>query len=111
MPVLSISTNIFLEQENTLSELSTLVSKMLGKPENYVMIHLNDQQKLLFAGSDEAAALCSLTNLGMTGKHAADYSKVICNYLETNLNIPADRVYIEFKSPERSLFGWNNGTF
>ena len=50
-----------------------LCAEMLGKPESYVMIHINDQQKLIFAGTDEAAANCSLTSLGLSDQHTADF--------------------------------------
>jgi len=111
MPVLTIDTNIVIEQTDVLNQLSALIAKTLGKPESYVMIKLNDQQQLLFAGTDEAAAYCSLTSLGLNDNNTASYSETICHFLESNLNIPAARTYIEFKSPERSLFGWNKGTF
>ena len=111
MPVLTIDTNIKVEQQSALNDLSLLCSEMLGKPESYVMVHINDMQKLIFAGTDEAAANCSLTSLGLSDQHSAEYSEKICNYLESSLNIPSSRIYIEFKSPERSLFGWNKSTF
>ena len=111
MPVLTIDTNIVIEQTDVLNQLSVMISQTLGKPESYVMIKLNDQQQLLFAGTDEAAAYCSLTSLGLSDDNTAFYSEAICHFLESNLNIPAARTYIEFKAPERSLFGWNKGTF
>ena len=111
MPVLTVCTNIKIEQESALKDLSSLCAEITGKPEAYVMIHINDQQKLIFAGTDEPAANCSLTSLGLNDQQTAGYSEKICNYLETALNIPAARTYIEFKSPERSLFGWNKSTF
>lgn len=113
MPVLTINTNIKLTTDinTSLKELSALCSSMLAKPENYVMVHINEQQHLIFAGTSEAAASCSLISLGMTDQHTADYSNQICQYLETHFQIPASRIYIEFKAPERSLFGWNKSTF
>jgi len=111
MPVLTIDTNIVIEQADVLNKLSVLIAKTLSKPESYVMIKLNDQQQLLFAGTDEAAAYCSLTSLGLSTDDTATISESICQFLESTLNIPAARTYIEFKSPERSLFGWNKATF
>jgi len=113
MPVLSIDTNIKIEKGlgQTLRELSQLCSNLLGKPEQYVMVQLNDEQNLIFAGSNEPAANCSLTSLDLTDEHTKDYSEAICSYLEDRLEIPANRIYIEFKSPQRSLFGWNKSTF
>ncbi|MDH5392862.1 MAG: phenylpyruvate tautomerase MIF-related protein [Gammaproteobacteria bacterium] len=111
MPVFVINTNIKIEHDAVLHELSQLCADMLGKPESYVMIQINDQQKLIFAGSHQPAALCSLTSLGLNQQQTAGFSEKICGYLSSHLNIPAARTYIEFKSPERSLFGWNKSTF
>ena len=111
MPVLTINTNIIIDNNSVLAELSQLCAEMLSKPEAYVMVHINDQQMLIFAGTNEAAASCSLTSLGLSQEHAADYSQKLCQFLESKLGISAARTYIEFKSPERSLFGWNNSTF
>jgi len=113
MPVLTINTNIKVEADITaiLHDLSALCSDILDKPESYVMVHVNQQQALLFGGSADAAASCSLASLGLSEKNTTEYSEKICNYLETHLNIPATRIYIEFKAPERSMFGWNKATF
>lgn len=113
MPVLTINTNIKIENAlgQTMRELSQLCANILGKPEQYVMVQLNEEQNLIFAGSSDPAASCSLASLGLTDDHTRDYSDAICAYLEDRLAIPAARIYIEFKSPERSLFGWNKSTF
>lgn len=112
MPVLTINTNIKVETDpaQIVRELSALCANMLGKPESYVMVQLNQQQNLIFAGTDEAAALCSLTSLGMNDNNTASYSASLCGFLQERLGIPPARTYIEFKSPERSMFGWNNAT-
>jgi hypothetical protein len=31
--------------------------------------------------------------------------------MQQELAISEDRIYIEFASPERAMFGWNKGTF
>lgn len=113
MPVLSINTNIKIDKDmsQALGELSQLCARFLDKPEQYVMVQINDEQNLIFAGSSDAAASCSLTSLGLTDEHTREYSEAICSYLDDHLNIPANRIYIEFKSPERRFFGWNKGTF
>ncbi|MDH5518370.1 MAG: phenylpyruvate tautomerase MIF-related protein [Gammaproteobacteria bacterium] len=111
MPVLTINSNIKIDDDSVLTELSQLCAKMLCKPENYVMVQINDQQKLIFAGSNDPAASCSLTSLGLNDKHTAEYSQQLCQFMESKLGIPANRIYIEFKSPERRLFGWDKRTF
>lgn len=113
MPVLKIETNtkILTAKSQLLQEASALIAEMLGKPENYVMVSLNDQQSLIFAGTDEPAAYVELKSLGLSEIHTVDYSSKICGFLTQSLGIPANRIYIEFASPERHLFGWDNTTF
>ena len=112
MPVFTLDTNITISEPGViLAELTQLCSTTLGKPESYVMVHINDQQHLMFAGSTDALAKCSLASLGMSDENTGEYSAKICSYLESRLGIPPNRCYIEFKAPERSMFGWNNSTF
>ncbi|MCK5919804.1 MAG: hypothetical protein KAG66_02615, partial [Methylococcales bacterium] len=40
-----------------------------------------------------------------------EYSRALCELVENELGIPADRIYIEFSNPERHMWGWNEGTF
>jgi phenylpyruvate tautomerase PptA (4-oxalocrotonate tautomerase family) len=113
MPVLTVNTNITLsdDADKLMHELSALCADMLGKPESYVMVHLNPEQHLIFAGSDAPAAFCSLTSLGMSNSNTATYSARLCHFLQAELGIPPERIYIEFKAPDRTMFGWNNTTF
>ncbi len=52
MPVFQVNTNVCLEgKADFLSQASSLVASVLGKPESYVMVQLNDNQSMSFAAS------------------------------------------------------------
>jgi len=112
MPVLQINTNVRMDdKEAFLVQASALVASALGKPESYVMIQLNDGQSMCFAGTSEPLAFCTLKSLGLSPAQTAGVSAQICDFLNTQCGIDVARIYIEFASPERAMFGWNGSTF
>jgi phenylpyruvate tautomerase PptA (4-oxalocrotonate tautomerase family) len=112
MPLLQISTNISIDDPGTIaSEASKLVASMLGKPESYVMVIVNTDQTLIFAGDNDGAAHMKLKSLGLPESETASYSKQLCGFMEQKLGISPGRIYIEFDGPPRHMWGWDNRTF
>ena len=112
MPVLNLHTNISInDKESLLKQTSTLIAEALGKPEGYVMIKLADNESMSFAGTTEPLAFVELKSLGLTTDQTVSLSDTICGFISENLGIEPVRIYIEFASPERAMFGWNSSTF
>ncbi len=114
MPYLLINTNQQLDKAQEmalLSQCSQVIATMLGKPERYVMASIESGISMLFGGSDAPCAYLELKSLGLPEEKGAEYSQSLCELIGDALSIPADRIYIEFSSPARHLWGWNNGTF
>lgn len=112
MPILSLHTNVSIKDKETLlKDASAMVSSALGKPEGYVMIRLEDNQSMSFAGTTEPLAYVELKSLGLSSDQTHSLSVTICIFIEQQLGIDPARTYIEFASPERAMFGWNSGTF
>ena len=112
MPLLQINTNISIDDPVALaSEASALVAAMLGKPESYVMVIVNPDQALTFAGTSDGAAHLKLKSLGLAESETTQYSKQLCGFMEKKLGIDPGRIYIEFDGPPRHMWGWDNGTF
>jgi len=112
MPCLFIHTNVSVDDPSGfLARSSTETAAALGKPEAYVMVKLNQQQSMLFAGSDAPLAFVELKSLGLTTGRTAEISSRISLLLQDELGIDPSRIYIEFAAPERAMFGWNGGTF
>lgn len=114
MPLLSIETNQSLDQSKIqafLALASAKTAEILGKPESYVMVKLNSNPEMMFAGNQQPLAYVELKSLGLPEDRTADFSAALCELLSSQLDIPADRIYIEFKNGIRHLWGWNGATF
>ncbi|QLQ34125.1 MAG: hypothetical protein HZT40_07145 [Candidatus Thiothrix singaporensis] len=111
MPVLSIESNQPLANDASLATISKHVAGMLGKPENYVMIRYSQNPDMLFAGSGEPLAYLELKSLGLPESKTAGFSAALAKLVADELRVSPSRVYIEFASPERHMFGWNGATF
>ena len=112
MPVLSITTNSdFQDPAEILARISAAVAGMLGKPESYVMLLLQRQPYMLFAGSDAPLAYAELKSITLPVERTAELSARLCELISTELGIPPERIYIEFSDLQRHLFGWNARTF
>ncbi|HDN25751.1 MAG TPA: hypothetical protein ENG03_01380 [Thioploca sp.] len=114
MPYLQIQTNsdVKPEQQTTLlANASQTVAQALGKPERYVMVALQANTPMLFAGTDQPTAFLVLKSIRLPTASTAELSKKLCAFIEDSLKIPKDRVYIEFTNAEASLWGWDGRTF
>ena len=112
MPLLEISTNIKVDNSQNIAEqASRLTAEILGKPESYVMVKIQPEQTLIFAGTNEPAAHVKLKSLGLPENRTAEFSSSICSFISSELNINSARIYIEFANPERHMWGWDKRTF
>jgi len=94
-----------------LENASTLVAEQLGKPESYVMIAVEPDTPMLFAGSDDPVAFLELKSIGLSAKRTKQLSEALCQLVEGHLGIPCDRVYVKFIDVNRGMWGWKGDTF
>jgi len=114
MPYLTVSTNQSLDQPAqlaALAKLSQACAEMLGKPESYMMVSLHTDQCMSFAGTTDPCAIIGLASLGLPEAKTAAFSESLCGLISDLCQIPSDRIYIHFTSPERHMWGWNQSTF
>jgi len=114
MPYFSIDTNREMDPESTqalLKKASAFMAGLLGKPESFVMVSIKPGVPLAFAGSSDPAAFARLKSIGLPKERCRSFSEKLCAFIERELGVPKDRVFIDFKDLERSLFGWNGKTF
>ncbi|MFZ2403596.1 MAG: phenylpyruvate tautomerase MIF-related protein [Methylobacter sp.] len=114
MPYLKLTTNVAITKEQSpklLSQFSQLLAKETGKPERYVMVELAGGKDMLFGGSSEPLAYVECKSIGLSGQQAKSLSASISQLLASNLQLPAERVYIEFSNCPADLWGWNGSTF
>ncbi len=114
MPYLSIRTNheiIEDKQKDFLIKASSLVAKILGKPESYVMVAFAPPQPMMFAGSDESCVFLELKSISLSEDKTTALSDALCGLTKSELGISGDRTYIEFFDAPRKKWGWKHGTF
>ena len=112
MPVLQVTTNVSIDDANAFAmQASNLTAEILGKPESYVMVSINSDASLIFAGTNDPCAHLMLKSLGLPESETKAYSEKLCALIEQQLGVSPSRTYIEFINPERHMFGWNSGTF
>ncbi len=114
MPYFSIETNQTTDQISNpelINKTSAFIADLLDKPESYVMISIRPGTLLNFGGSDKPAAFVRLKSIGLPKDRCGELSQKICSYIEEEMNVPKDRVFIDFKDLERTMFGWNGKTF
>lgn len=112
MPLLEITTNTAINDAQHIAEqASQFTAELLGKPESYVMVKLQPEQTLTFAGNSEPAAHLKLKSLGLPEDKTADFSASLCDFISAQLDIESVRIYIEFSNPARHLWGWDKRTF
>jgi phenylpyruvate tautomerase PptA (4-oxalocrotonate tautomerase family) len=114
MPYLNIRTNQQLS-ETTAKSLgskgSALVAELLGKPEAYVMVSVESNTAMQFAGTDEPLAYLELKSIGLPNALIAPASKALCDLITGETGVATNRIYIEFTDAPRHMWGWNGGTF
>jgi len=114
MPLLTIQTNLPLSADKSdilLHALTDLVVREMNKPLEYVQVLIEADATLHFAGSGDASAFVELRALDFATDQAKPLSAVICKLLKDHLNIPPERVFINFFNIPRPLWGWNATTF
>ena len=114
MPFLRIQSNQALtdaEARSLAARASAVVAEQLGKPERYVMISVESNPAMQFAGTDAPLAYLELKSIGLPESLTADTSRALCDLLASAAGVDPDRVYIEFTDAPRKMWGWNNGTF
>ena len=95
-----------------LSECSSTVAKVLGKPEQYVMISYKISDGMMYGGSEEPSAFLHLASIGKIGpEYNPVFSEAICKTMTKHLGIPSNRVYIQFYDSSAANFGFDGKTF
>jgi phenylpyruvate tautomerase PptA (4-oxalocrotonate tautomerase family) len=116
MPLLNIYTSALTPApdatDKLLKTISSSLSKLLGKPEQYVMTCLMPPARMTFAGNFEPSCYAELKNIGaLSADTTAKLSAELCQTLSQALGVPQNRIYIEFANIEPHLWGFDGETF
>jgi phenylpyruvate tautomerase PptA (4-oxalocrotonate tautomerase family) len=108
MPYLKIQTNLPLSKQaerNILKDASLLVG------EEFVMIAVQPDTPMLFAGTDDPVAFLELKSIGLPAQKTKQLSQTLCALINSHLGIRPERVYVKFIDVRRGMWGWKGDTF
>lgn len=116
MPLLQIQTSSKVttaaDPAGLLKTLSAELSRLLAKPESYVMVSFENDATLLFGGTAEPACFAVLKNIGtFTPEQTERLSAALTRHLSAGLGVSPARIYIEFVNAQAHLWGHDGGTF
>ncbi|MBW8782167.1 MAG: hypothetical protein JF599_09825 [Verrucomicrobia bacterium] len=114
MPYLKIQTNLPVTKKaerTVLKTASALVANLLAKPEGFVMVALEPNTAMLFAGSDDPVAFLELKAVGLPARKTKVLSQALCTLIEDHLGIAPNRVYVKFINVKHGMWGWQGDTF
>jgi phenylpyruvate tautomerase PptA (4-oxalocrotonate tautomerase family) len=114
MPILTINTNVSKDKVSLdhVKKLVDVVAQALGKPKEYVVVHINPGQLMSFAGGD---APCAIGRLGSIGQINREKNKAtqaaIATALEQELEITDENFFLTFEDLPPANSGWKKTTF
>eukprot|EP00827_Trimyema_finlayi_P002019 TRINITY_DN1960_c0_g1_i1.p2 TRINITY_DN1960_c0_g1~~TRINITY_DN1960_c0_g1_i1.p2 ORF type:complete len:126 (+),score=46.46 TRINITY_DN1960_c0_g1_i1:64-441(+) len=115
MPFVAINTDkaTTQQQRDTIKAgLAKILSSIVGKPEQYVMISFIKCDALYFGGKAGEAAYIEFKQLGnMSKQQKNDLTAQINALIKTNLGIDGSKQYITFQSFTADSWGFDGQTF
>jgi len=114
MPLLKLQTSVLLpddEQEELIKAASKIVAQAIGKPEQYVMVTL-EEGKACMGGEIIPGAFADVRSIG--GLDPATNTRIaeeLAALLEGKLDIRREHIYLNFADVAAANWGWNGSTF
>lgn len=115
MPLLRVVTSASpppAKARELLGDLSRLLARELGKPESYVMTCLLPEQAMTFGGTVAPCCFVEVKSIGhFTPEQTERLSQEVSARIESALDVPKARTYVEFVDATGYLWGHDGGTF
>jgi phenylpyruvate tautomerase PptA (4-oxalocrotonate tautomerase family) len=115
MPLIKVQTSAHPDSAQVtdlLKQLSASLAQHTRKPETYVMTAFDSNVPMTFGGTDAPACYIEIKSVGsMTPDQTQSMSQDFCQQIQQSLNVPVDRIYIEFADAKGYLWGWKGTTF
>ena len=114
MPYINLSTTakITKDKEAALkAALGEAIATIPGKSERWLMVKLTDECRMYLAGNNsDDIAMVEIDIFGSTTDAAYDaMTKQICDILNKDLGIKADKIYVKYREVDH--WGWNGENF
>ncbi|MBI9074181.1 MAG: hypothetical protein JEZ02_02135 [Desulfatibacillum sp.] len=114
MPLIKIETNQEVSlpaRQGFLEKASAFTANLFGKTEQFVMVTLEPGKSMMFGAGTGPTAHVSIIRIGLEVNRCPDYTKAICAFLDEELGVPPERVFVGFENIDGKQLGWNSKTF
>ncbi|MDJ0568679.1 MAG: phenylpyruvate tautomerase MIF-related protein [Pleurocapsa sp. MO_192.B19] len=116
MPLIQVKSSVSQPEkakvESLLTSLSANLAKHIGKPESYVMTAFESDVPMTFGGTFDPVCYVEIKSVGnMTSSQTKSMSEDFCRHISEKLDVPTNRIYIEFADAQGYMWGWNKSTF
>ena len=116
MPLIKVQSSVSQPEpaavKSLLSDLSANLAKHIGKPESYVMTAFEANKAMSFGGTFDPVCYVEIKSVGnMSPEQTKSMSQDFCSQISDRLDVPVDRIYIEFADAKGYMWGWNGKTF
>ena len=116
MPLIKVQSSIPQPESATvnslLTNLSANLAQHLGKSESYVMTAFEGDVPMTFGGTFDPVCYVEIKSVGhMSSQQTKAMSQDFCGQISEKLDVPANRIYIEFADAQGQMWGWNGKTF
>lgn len=112
MPYINTKTNIAIskEQEQQIKQRLGEAVRLLGKPESYLMVNMEDHCRLYFGGTnDTPAAFVEVRLFGKASDEAYDaMTKEVTSIIKEVLGIQGNRIYVQYEEVPHWGFDGSN---
>lgn len=114
MPYINLKTTKKVTDEKCVaikSAFGKAIENFPGKSEAYLMVCIEGEQKIWFAGDDSRdSAVVDIQLLGSVNPSASeDMTAEVCKILEDELGISPARIYVKYEGYDN--WGWNGRNF
>ena len=112
MPFIHLQTNMQLSQDKKqqlLNDLTDLIAKDLNKPSRFIMARCSDDQDMMFADSADPLVFIELRSIRLPGGQTANLSQSLTAFVDHNLGVKGNRIFINFMGFEPRMW-WHNGS-
>lgn len=110
MPLVTLQTNQRVQEEalsKILAEATAVTAAQLGKPESVTMAIAHTEVAMTFGGNSDPAALFEIEGIELANDPAESLCDALCDLAESQLGVPADRVFVKLHSLPRGAWGGN----
>ena len=110
MPLLSIHTSKEIkEKKEFIRKSAELVGKLTNKSLNYVMVRLEDSLDMYFSESHDPCCYLEIKSIGSLDP--SNMALIISEFITKEIEIPTNRIYINFDDVSSSNWAWDGKTF